>query len=212
MALKIKAHTAGWLLFIVYAVGYTGFQFAETKGLMRDLIWVNLVLTLIVLLIYHKKWDKSFIITSLLLAIAGYGLEVFGVKTGLVFGEYKYGPTLGYKYWETPIMMCVTWITTLYITRQIAESLVKDPFLHCLIAALLMVLLDFFIEPFAISQYMWAWKNTVVPVHNYIGWFISGFILQYIFLKFTKFPQNKLSLVVYIIQLGFFLALFLSKN
>jgi uncharacterized membrane protein len=212
MAIKVKPHTAGWLLFIVYSVGYAGFQFSETKGLMRELIWVNLLLTLIVLLIYHKKWDKNFILTSLFLAFFGYGLEVVGVKTGLIFGEYAYGPTLGFKYWNTPIMMGVTWITTLYLSRQIAESLVKDPFLHCLIAASLMVLLDFFIEPFAIKQYMWAWKNTTVPIHNYIGWFISGFVLHYIFLKFTKFPQNKLSLAIYIIQLGFFLALFLSKN
>ena len=68
MAIKVKPHTAGWLLFIVYSVGYAGFQFSETKGLMRELIWVNLLLTLIVLLIYHKKWDKNFILTSLFLA------------------------------------------------------------------------------------------------------------------------------------------------
>ena len=80
MAIKVKPHTAGWLLFIVYSVGYAGFQFSETKGLMRELIWVNLLLTLIVLLIYHKKWDKNFILTSLFLAESFISTKEFRVK------------------------------------------------------------------------------------------------------------------------------------
>ena len=109
-------------------------------------------------------------------------------------------------------MMMVTWVTTIYTTRQVAEMISKEPFLTSIIAALLMVFLDFFIEPFAIRHQLWAWNSIDVPMHNYIGWFVSGLIIQYCFIKSVKFSTNKLSLPVYLIQLGFFIALFLLKK
>lgn len=212
MFVKIKPLTAGWILAIVYLVGFFGFKFQETKGIMNQLIWVNLLFTLIVLLVYHKKWNGAFVFSSILIGVCGYFLEVVGVKTGYIFGNYQYGNALGFKYWDTPIMMFVNWLTTVYITRQIAEQVTKDPMLHSFIAALLMVLLDYFIEPFAIHTNMWTWQNGVIPFQNYIGWFVSGFIFQYVYLKSVKFPVNKLSLAIYLIQLSFFIALYLTPK
>ncbi len=212
MAIKIKPITTGWLIFIVYTVGFAGFFIPETLSLMRNLIWVNQCFTLIVLFLYHKKWSKEFVISTILIGIAGYFLEVVGTQTGLIFGDYQYGTTLGFNYLKTPIMMFVSWVSVIYLTRQIAEQVTKDPMLHCLSAAILMVLLDYFIEPFAMRQGMWNWNNGIVPIHNYIGWFVSGFIFHYIYLKSAKFPINKLSLPIYLIQLSFFIALYLKNK
>lgn len=212
MAKKISPLAAGWLLFIFYAVGFAGFLFPQTRELMRSLIWVTLLLTLLVLLAYHKKWNREFALALLLTGLSGYLIEVAGVKTGLIFGHYRYGPTLGFSFWETPLMMTVTWASTLYICRQIAETVAKDPLLVSILASALMVLLDFFIEPFAIANQMWVWNNGVVPVHNYIGWFVCGILLQYMYIRSVKFPLNKLSLPLYLIQLGFFAGLYLLSK
>ena len=206
---KIKPLTAGWLLLIVYCVGIVGFCIPQMVGLMRQLVWVNLTLTLIVLLCYHKKWGKEFLFTALLIAFSGYLLEVIGVKTGYIFGRYQYGYTLGFMYWDTPLMMMVNWLTTIYITRQIAEMIAKDIFLVSVLSALLMVLLDYFLEPFAIKNGLWQWNIGRVPLQNYIGWFVAGIIIQYLYIKAIKFPPNKLALPIYLIQLGFFLVLYL---
>ena len=194
---------------IVYLVGVAGFVLPQTSGLMQQLIWVNLLFTLLVLLVFHKKWSREFVLAMIIIGISGFLLEVVGVKTGLIFGYYQYGTVLGYALWDTPIMMMATWFTTVYITRQIAEMMAKDAFLVAVLASAMMVLLDYFIEPFAIRHGMWAWNSVDVPLHNYIGWFVSGLILQYIFIRSIKMPTNKLSLPVYLIQLAFFISLYL---
>ena len=212
MAVKFSPLSAGWILVLVYAVGLAGFFFPQTNAIMNQLVWVNLLFTLIILLLFHKKWNQVFVASIFLIACIGFLLEVVGVKTGYIFGFYQYGPTLGYSYWDTPLMMMVTWVTTIYTTRQVAEMVSKEPFLTSSLAALMMVFLDFFIEPFAIRHQLWTWNSIEVPLHNYIGWFVSGLIIQYCFIKSVKFSVNKLSLPVYLIQLAFFIALFLLKK
>lgn len=209
--IKLKPISAGWLLFIIYLVGVCGFLLPQTRELMQRIIWITLSITAIILLCYHKKWNKEFIFSILLIAFSGFLIEVLGVRTGYIFGHYQYGPTLGFAYWDTPLMMMVTWLTTIYITRQIAEMIAKDPLLISILAALLMVLLDYFIEPFAMHHAMWQWNSGKVPFHNYIGWFISGLLIQYMFQKAVKYPPNKLALPVYLIQLGFFMSLYFTS-
>lgn len=209
MAVKFSPLNAGWILAIVYLVGVGGFVLPQTAGLMQQLIWVNLLFTLLVLLVFHKKWSREFVLAMVLIGVSGFLLEVVGVKTGLIFGYYQYGTVLGYALWDTPLMMMATWFTTVYITRQIAEMMAKDAFLVAVLAAAMMVLLDYFIEPFAIRHGMWAWNSVEVPLQNYIGWFVAGLILQYLFIRSVKMPANKLSLPVYLIQLAFFICLYL---
>ncbi len=209
---KVKPITIGWLLLIVYTVGVVGFCLPQTARLMQKLVWVNLLFTLVILLTYHKKWSKEFVFTSLLIAFTGFLIEVIGVKTGYIFGYYQYGYSLGFMLWDTPLMMMVNWLITAYITRQIAEMIAKDTFLVSVLAAILMVLLDFFLEPFAINHGLWQWNSGRVPLHNYVGWFVSGIIIQYLFIKAIKFPPNKLSLPIYLIQLAFFISLLFLKN
>jgi uncharacterized membrane protein len=212
MAEKLKPLSAGWLLAIIYAVGVAGFLFTQTRPIMIQLVWVNLLLTMLTLLAYHKKWTREFVLAALMVGTCGFLIEVLGVNTGWIFGYYQYGPTLGYDIWNTPLMMFVNWLTTVYITRQTAELMAKDTVLVCFIASALMVLLDYFIEPFAIKNGMWLWNGVDVPVQNYVAWLVFGFILQYLFAKAVKFPTNKLSLPVYLIQLAFFVALYLFQK
>lgn len=209
---KVKPITAGWILVIVYIVGVIGFSLPQTKKLMPSLVWVNLLFTAVILLSYHKKWSREIVLALFLIGACGFLLEVIGVKTGRIFGYYQYGPTLGFALWDTPLMMFVNWLTTIYITRQVAEMVSKDIVMTSLLAALLMVLLDYFLEPFAIKYGLWIWNSGEVPMQNYIAWLVAGFFLQYLFIRGVKFSPNKLSLPVYLIQLAFFVTLFLINR
>lgn len=209
---KVKPITAGWILVIVYIVGVVGFSLPQTRKLMPSLVWVNLLFTAVILLSYHKKWSREIVLALFLIGACGFLLEVIGVKTGRVFGYYQYGPTLGFAFWDTPLMMFVNWLTTIYITRQVAEMVSKDIVMTSLLAAILMVLLDYFLEPFAIKYGLWIWNSGEVPLQNYIAWLVAGFFLQYLFIRGVKFSPNKLSLPVYLIQLAFFVTLFLINR
>jgi putative membrane protein len=40
-----------------------------------------------------------------------------------------------------------------------------------------MVGVDVFIEPVAMANDFWSWKDDVVPMQNYLGWGILSFLL-----------------------------------
>jgi putative membrane protein len=43
----------------------------------------------------------------LIIAVAGFFIEAIGVNTGLIFGNYVYKTTLGWKFLETPLIIGV---------------------------------------------------------------------------------------------------------
>ena len=79
---------------------------------------------------------------------------------------------------------------------------------------MLMVGLDFLIEPVAISLDFWSWEYDIIPLQNYIGWFVIAFILQLIFLNvLDKAEKNIVAVSLFGWQIMFFgvLNLFLSS-
>jgi uncharacterized membrane protein len=208
MAVKVKPMNAGWILAAVYCAGAIGLLVPQTAKFMRQLIWPSILFTNILLLCYHKKWTKEFFFSILLLAFTGFLIDVLAVKTGIIFGYFQYGYILGYKFWDVPLIMMSYWLTIIYTSRQVAEMMAKDTFLVSVLAAACMLLMDYFLEPFAIKYGLWHWNGGDVPIHDYIGWFVCGLLIQYIYCKSIKNPPNKLSLVTYLVQLGFFITLF----
>lgn len=45
-----------------------------------------------------------------------------------------------------------------------------------LLVGLLMVLIDFFLEKFAIKSGYWSWDGVIVPFQNYLAWFIISYV------------------------------------
>ncbi len=145
----------------------------------------------------------------LITLFAGYWVEVLGVHTSFIFGSYRYGPTLGIKLWEVPVIIGLNWFMLVYATGSISNRLPLSLFGKAATGALLMVFLDFFIEPFAISRHLWQWHNNTIPLQNYLAWFIIAFLLNVLYhrLPFTK--ANLFAKYLYLIQLGFFVIAYL---
>jgi putative membrane protein len=95
------------------------------------------------------------------------------------------------------------------VSGVLCDRLPLPSVIKALIGALFMVLLDVIIEPVAIAYDFWQWQDGVIPWGNYIGWLVVGFIILLIFyrLKFNK--KNPMALPVFIVQLLFFLTLFI---
>lgn len=206
--MKFKSIYWAWLLLFLYLVGLAGLLYEPTRPLLHKLVWVQILFSFIVLISFHKKKDFIFFISLFLIGIAGFFLEVLGVNTGYIFGNYLYGPTLGYQIFNTPLMMAVNWAMTVYLSRQLAFTMVKEPIAHSLVAAILMLLMDLFLEPFAIETGMWAWSGGSIPTQNYVAWFVFGFIFNYAWFKSAKPVPNPLALPIYLIQIGFFITLY----
>jgi putative membrane protein len=67
-----------------------------------------------------------------------------------------------------------------------------------------MTLYDFIMEPSASWMGMWYWENGIIPIQNYVAWFISSFLMIRLFLWLSKPERNAVATSVLVIQLVFF--------
>ena len=167
-------------------------------------------LLLYFIIIYSRDLDNHKKVFFLLLTFSwGIFSEIIGVNTGLIFGSYEYGKTLGFQVLNVPLVIGINWVVTTVICGTIASQLkIKAP-LQILIAIILMLILDGLIEPVAPKIDMWSFnhENGIAPLSNYITWALVSLPLQsYLILKKLRF-NIYLSSNLYLSQLLFFTVL-----
>jgi len=196
------------ILIIYYMVGLAGMIIPATRELFKDLTPFSLLLSIFLLYLFHDSFTPRFWLSSLLVLVLGFLVEAAGVETGLVFGEYHYGDTLGPKLFHTPLMIGVNWLMLVYCSLYIVRKFVDVPYFRAIVAAALMVVYDFALEPSAIYTNMWTWVTGAVPLQNYLAWFIIAFMLNYLADR-LQLParENKLAMPLFFIQLVFFISL-----
>lgn len=164
----------------------------------------NLIATLALVLAVHRGWERKQIIGMLLIYLLGFGIEWLGVHTGVIFGEYSYGATLGFKLDEIPLLIGVNWLLLVYILGDGVARKVKSLTARIILGAMAMVALDILIEPVAIRFDMWTWVESTVPLANYFAWFIASLVMMFLFFKFIYKENNPLAPWVIIAQVMFF--------
>ena len=135
----------------------------------------------------------------------GYTAEWVGVHKAWLFGSYNYGDTFGFKWHAVPLIVGVNWFLLVYGTGVLLQRTVKSGIIVRLFyGGLLLVLLDFLIEPVAIRDNYWHWTDNVIPIKNYVTWFIVSVIMLFIFEKFRFKKQGLAGPVLVIAQFVFF--------
>lgn len=192
------------LLVIFYEIGVLGLHMEETSAIFQQLIPFNLLLSFVVLGWFHKQWTLAFGIFLFVVFWATYLIEVIGVSTGWIFGDYYYGNALGFKLAGVPPLIGINWLILTYITGIMSQKLTYNLWLRSLFGALLMVLLDLFIEPVAVQHDFWIWQNGHIPFQNFFAWFIISFGVQYGFHSLNQEKANPIAYPLYLIQVIFF--------
>jgi putative membrane protein len=137
-------------------------------------------------------------------------VEVLGVHTGLVFGEYSYGQTLGWKWLEVPVIIGCNWLFLLIGTAGFVHRLRIAPALRVAIGAALMTAMDVLIEPVAIYLGYWDWAGGTPPLQNYLAWFVVSLLMHSLF-QVANFPKrNFVAEAVIVLQFLFFTGLNIS--
>ena len=164
----------------------------------------NLFLMSIILFLNFKVSSKYDILSILLIFLIGMITEILGVNYGLIFGDYEYGNNLGFKLFGVPFLIGVNWIILTAISANIAALITKNKniVLTVFIGAILMLAMDFVMEPIAPKLDLWKFNNLIVPTSNYIGWLIIGLFTQTIYN--LQFRQKEISVSVNL-YLAFFL-------
>lgn len=195
-------------LVIVYEVGVLGFHLEETRELFEQLVPFNLLLSVFLLGLFHRKWTLGFGIFVFVVFWVGYLVELAGVQTGLIFGAYHYESSLGFKIGGVPPMIGVNWVLVVYISSIISQQMSPNIWVRTILSGIMVVLLDGLIEPMAIKYHLWAWDTPdgSIPIQNYAAWFMIGGIMSYGFHSLDQEKSNPLAAPVYVIQLLFFLS------
>ncbi len=110
----------------------------------------------------------------------GVAVEWLGKTTGVPFGEYHYtapGPNL----FGVPLLVPLGW----WAFTLVALSLPKRNKLF--LAPLALVAWDLGLDPLMVSKEFWSFQSSGiyfgVPLSNFVGWYVSGFVLVWILLR-----------------------------
>ena len=130
-------------------------------------------------------------------AMGGFTVEVAGVHTGFPFGGYTYTNVLYPLLLGTPVVMGAAWVMLLAYTRHLGASLPLNRPAAAALGAGWMVLIDLVIDPLAAGPLgYWSWDHARgyygVPWSNFLGWWITAFILLF----FYPVPRKRAAAVL----------------
>lgn len=194
-------------ILIFYAVGIIGMLVPSLFPLFVKLVPFALILSFLALTVFHQDRKQRLVFVFLAIYLLGFAIEVIGVNTGSIFGEYAYGNSLGIKLLNTPIIIGLNWLLLVYITSSVFEQFKLPNIAKIVLASSLMVGYDFILEQVAPMLDMWQFTDDNVPFQNYLVWFIFSLFLHSLIKLFRINTQNRLSSIVLIAQFVFFLVL-----
>jgi len=203
--LKSKNTLASFILVVVYTVGIIGIRgnFDERFVLLTP---VNLLLSLGLIFWTHPGTYSPLWKLAVLCFTTGLLVEIAGVQTGLIFGDYQYGEVLGPKIWGTPLMIGVNWTMLVYGAGSTVNRLVPDQniWIKAGLGAMLMTILDVLIEPVAMNLNFWNWQDDIITLQNYFAWFFVALPLLASYFKLLGKTTNKVAILLFILQFIFF--------
>lgn len=219
---KYQVATAIAILF--HVIGLTGILFFDREFFIRSTP-VNLLLMLGLLIWTQAEKNLHFLLFFLGCFGVGIGVEIIGVNSGLLFGDYRYGNVLGPGMNGVPYIIGINWFIIIYccgiaihtlltrlLNRVAADTGSKPRVMKALSvivdAATLAVFFDWVMEPVAVKLGFWQWLgNGEIPFFNYACWFVVSGLLLALFHALTFSKSNKFAINLLLIQLMFFLLL-----
>jgi putative membrane protein len=196
---------APWILILFHLIGLGIFLYPDR---IEGLSGFNMLLCAMLVFFSADNWrTEAYLLIGII--IGGFTVEAIGVNTGLLFGTYEYGGELGPEFYGVPLVLGFNW----YCVVAACSHLVLKWFpknisliIKAIVVGLLCVLLDYFIEPVAIKYNFWDWENSLIPMFNYVCWFIFASIFASVYLLKVK-KVNSTAHVLFYIWLGFFFIL-----
>jgi len=125
--------------------------------------WVLLLLGLAAVLPFFLRASPGAWLWSAAVLLATFLLEAAGTATGRIFGPYTYGPTLGWKLLQVPVVIAFNWLLVILGFTQLARRLLSAPLPAGLLAAALTAGFDFLMEPVAVRLGYWSWQASGIP-------------------------------------------------
>jgi bisanhydrobacterioruberin hydratase len=190
------------IVVVFHTIGLIGLL-GESSEAFRSLSPLNLLLAMACLLLSFRQSTKLYA-DVLLVSGVGFSVELIGVHTHALFGDYTYGQALGRKLWEVPLIVGLNWSMLSFASLACVLHLRLPDWVKALFSALLMTAMDYLIEPVAMKYDFWNWQNGLIPVYNYVCWFLIAWAVHFFLLKRRTPEQNPVSAGLFVCLIVFF--------
>lgn len=194
---------AAGILILTHLVGVIGFT-TRWQELFLTITPFHLLLVFALLVIFQENKSMAFYRFMGIVFVSSYLVELVGVQTGIIFGNYSYGTALGFKVGDTPLLIGLLWFMLIQSIGVMLSGWKMNDYLKSLIGGIFMVGIDLLIEPVAMKLGFWSWEGNLIPLQNYLAWFIISFLFFMLFNKQAFKKKNKLAPYVYWLQAAFF--------
>ncbi|MEW5846880.1 MAG: carotenoid biosynthesis protein [Bacteroidota bacterium] len=195
------------LIPIAYLIGVAGISIKIDNPQYFKVTSIFVPVSFLILMLFHKPHSFSFWITLASIGLLGFLVEAIGTNTGLIFGQYTYGSSLGFGVFGTPLNMAINWMMLVYLVAFVLQHWNTSVTLKSVASAIMLTAFDWILEPVAIRLGMWRWDLLTPPLHNYIGWFLFSLLVFGIFYRFTPKLYNPLANIFTVMHGLFFIAL-----
>ena len=169
---------------VVLQIGYP-----VASGESRDRVTVLIVGTFAAASAVHAVVTRGLRVGGAaisLAAVGGFAAEVVGVHSGVPFGDYTYGSTLGPRVLGVPVLIGLAWMMVAWPAALVARRLVTGTAARVVVGAWALASWDLFLDPQLVAGGGWRWHDPSphlpgvpdVPLTNYAGWLLVATLLS----------------------------------
>ncbi|MCK9896932.1 bisanhydrobacterioruberin hydratase CruF [Frankia sp. AgB32] len=183
---EIRRHrlsAAGWLLAI--GVVATQIPYPLVDGTARVALTAATVVLFFLASTTHAAatrgpaWAAGFVVVAV---GGGLAVETLGVHTGVPFGRYVYGSSLGPRLFGVSIVVPLAWAMMAYPAYVLVRRHQRAPDRAAVLGGLVLATWDLFLDPQMVAAGHWRWNATGpalngIPVTNFLGWLLVGTLL-----------------------------------
>lgn len=158
-------------------------------GSTRDRLTVLIVLLYAATSVTHAAFTRGARVVCALVASTvafGFAVEIVGVHTGVPFGRYTYGTSLGPTLFGVPIVIAFAWTMLGWPAALVARRLATSLPVRVIVGAWALAVWDLFLDPQMVAAGYWRWRDPSahlpgipdVPITDYVGWFAVAVLVS----------------------------------
>lgn len=167
------------LIFIrFYLVGLLLYMIPYTRPLFVSVTSLSLFLAVAVVLAFHRDWNVKTVSWFSFIVLSSFLLEMQGVESGELFGQYSYERGLAPMINNTPLIIGFNWLFLVYASNNIVHRFDAKPWMYILSGSLLMIFYDVILEWVAPYMTMWHFESGYPPFQNFLVWFAVALFYQ----------------------------------
>lgn len=205
-----KLKTAAIVFIYIYFLAGVLWHFLDfSRPIVLSLTPYTLFLSSIIVIYFgNKQIETNLILWLFCTFIFTMVIEILGVKSGRIFGNYSYGNVLGLKCYGVPLIIGLNWTIVIYGLYTISGKIISQgSILKSFLVGVMAVLFDLVLEPVAVKLNYWNWHNASIPLQNYLSWFLISAGVSFIAEKVKIQKANTLIIHYLFAQYLFFFLL-----